>query len=202
MEAGAPSPPRAPARPCYPPSPLLEEAVAAIARLNGFSPSACRAGRTPPRRLEAPCAIAAELPSSWATDVGDSSSTMLYGRQAEGYVVVRPRPLAHTRVQAAGGWPLTPASRSAGGCEPCPMRLHRWLIRAETGTVVRHVCDNQLCIAHAHVLAGTHYDNRADRVRADVTRGAPCDTQIEPTSLASRSLRHIPRRAAHCGARP
>ena len=44
---------------------------------------------------------------------------------------------------------------------------HRWVYYQATGDlpeVVRHTCDNRLCVNLDHLLPGTHTDNARDRV--------------------------------------
>ena len=50
-----------------------------------------------------------------------------------------------------------------------PMRLSRVVYQSEVGKltdgqVIRHTCDNPLCINPAHLIPGTHADNVLDRV--------------------------------------
>jgi len=50
--------------------------------------------------------------------------------------------------------------------------IHRWvymqyhnMICLPSSTVIRHTCDNKLCINPAHLIEGSHADNVGDRVR-------------------------------------
>ncbi|AFU62949.2 endonuclease [Pseudomonas phage UFV-P2] len=51
-------------------------------------------------------------------------------------------------------------------------RLHRYIfevVNGELPEVVRHTCDNPLCINPQHLIAGTQYDNVQDRNDRDRT---------------------------------
>jgi hypothetical protein len=52
--------------------------------------------------------------------------------------------------------------------QPAP-RAAYWLAFGDIpdGKVIRHTCDNQICCNPAHLEAGTHADNVADRVKRD-----------------------------------
>ena len=100
------------------------------------------------------CAIVQELPEAPLS----ANNPFYFGRDADGYVLVSPR------LQYAA-WP-----RARDGQCP-PVRLTRWLVRAPSGSVVKHNCDNPACIRVSHLVCSTQADNLADARRRGRRRG-------------------------------
>ena len=76
--------------------------------------------------------------------------------------------------------------------------VHRWIMGAQPGQVVMHICDNKACINPNHLRIGTHADNSQDMVHKNrQAKGEQCGNAklTEKQVLEIRNLtlpsRHI-----------
>ena len=75
-------------------------------------------------------------------------------------------------------------------------RLHRHIYRMchgpiEKDAVVRHTCDNPLCINPAHLKEGTHQDNVQDRVDRDRSARGERNGRAKLTEANVRDIRSL-----------
>lgn len=88
----------------------------------------------------------------------------------------------YTGAVATDGYPVIARGKNTN------IKAHRYVFEHEhrklkDGEVVRHTCDNPLCINPAHLLAGTPADNMNDRRERARTHKHVSDIEIEAIEM-------------------